>query len=141
MKTKPQFLFDSGVFQESKLEDDKTAIVNYYTDHGFPDAKVDKVTRNMQTQQGRNYLILTVYLTEGDQWTYGGMSFSGNQIFSSARLSELVYQKPGKVLSVPEGGAGCLQDSEPVLGERLHLQCLQPDARPGTRRPRPSPTR
>ena len=102
MKTKPQFLFDSGVFQESKLEDDKTAIVNYYTDHGFVDAKVDNVTREVQAQQGRNYLVLTVYLTEGDQWIYSGMKFSGNQIFSIARLSELVYQKPGKILSLPK---------------------------------------
>jgi outer membrane protein insertion porin family len=102
MKTKPQFLFDSGVFQESKLEDDKTAIVSYYTDHGFVDAKVDNVTRDVQSQQGRNYLLLTVYLTEGDQWTYGGMKFNGNQIFSAARLSELVYQKQGKTLSLPK---------------------------------------
>jgi outer membrane protein insertion porin family len=102
MKTKPQFLFDSGVFQESKLEDDKTAIVTYYTDHGFVDAKVNNVTRNIQATQGRNYLVLTVYLTEGDQWTYSGMSFNGNQIFSTARLSELVYQKPGKTLSLPK---------------------------------------
>jgi outer membrane protein insertion porin family len=100
MKTKPQFLFDSGVFQESKLEDDKTAILSYYTDHGFIDVKIDKVTRDVQTQQGRNYLVLTLYLTEGEQWLYNGLGFEGNQIFSTARLSELVFQKPGKVLSL-----------------------------------------
>ena len=53
MKTKPQSLFDSGVFQESKLEEDKAAIVAYYTDHGFVDAKIDKVTRDVQTQEGQ----------------------------------------------------------------------------------------
>ena len=102
MKTKAQFLFDSGVFQEAKLEEDKTAIITYYTDHGFVDAKVDNVARDIQVQQGRNYLVLTVYLTEGDQWTYGGMKFNGNQIFSTARLSELVFQKVGKTLSLPK---------------------------------------
>ncbi len=100
MKTKPQALFDSGVFQESKLEEDKTAIVAYYTDHGFVDAKIDKVTRDVQTLQGRNYLLLTVYVTEGEQWLYNGLSFIGNQIFSTQRLTELVFQKPGKVLSL-----------------------------------------
>ena len=89
MKTKAQYLFDSGVFQESKLEEDKAAIVAYYTDHGFVDAKIDNITRDVQTQQGRNYLILTVYLTEGEQWKYGGMNIHGQPVFTTARLNDL----------------------------------------------------
>jgi outer membrane protein insertion porin family len=100
MKTKAQFLFDSGVFQESKLEEDKASLVSYYTDRGFVDAKVEKVTRDIQSQDGRNFLILTIYLSEGEQWTYGGMSFVGNAIFASPRLAELAYQKPGKNVSL-----------------------------------------
>jgi outer membrane protein insertion porin family len=100
MKTKAQFLFDSGVFQESRLEDDKAAIMAYYTGHGFVDAKIDRVARDVQTQKGRNYLLLTVYVTEGEQWLYGGMLFSGNRIFPTTRLAELVYQKPGKTMSL-----------------------------------------
>ena len=100
MKTKPQFLFDSGVFQESRLEEDKAAIVAYYTGRGFVDAKIDRVSRDVQTQKGRNYLLLTVYVTEGEQWLYGGMLFSGNRIFPTSRLTELVYQKPGKTMSL-----------------------------------------
>ena len=96
MKTTAQFLFDSGVFQESRLEEDKAAIVAYYTDRGFVDAKVENVTRTVQSEQGRNYLVLTLYINEGEQWTYGGMSFSGNSVFDSGRLSELVTQKTGK---------------------------------------------
>ncbi len=100
MKTKVQYLFDSGVFQESKLEEDKAAIIAYYTDRGYVDAKIDNITRTIQTQQSRNYLILTIYLTEGDQWKYGGMNITGNTIFSTARLTDLLYQKQGKVLSL-----------------------------------------
>jgi outer membrane protein insertion porin family len=100
MKTKTQSLFDSGVFQESKLEDDKTAIVGYYTDRGYVDAKIDQITRTVQTQQGRNYLVLTIYLTEGEQWKYGGMTISGNSVFTTQRLNEMLLQKPGKVMSL-----------------------------------------
>ena len=100
MKTKVQYLFDSGVFQESKLEEDKTAIIAYYTDHGYVDAKIDNITRTVQTQQGRNYLVLTIYLTEGEQWKYGGMTITGNTVFSDARLAPLLFQKEGKVLSL-----------------------------------------
>ncbi|HTZ50769.1 MAG TPA: outer membrane protein assembly factor BamA [Spirochaetia bacterium] len=100
MKTKVQSLFDSGVFQEAKLEDDKAAIVAYYTDRGYVDAKIDQVTRTVQTQSGRNYLVVTVYLTEGEQWKYGGMTISGNTVFSTQRLTDLLTQKPGKILSL-----------------------------------------
>ncbi len=100
MKTKAQYLFDSGVFQESKLEEDKTAIVGYYTDRGYVDAKIDDITRSIQSKDGRNFLILTIYLTEGEQWKYGGMTITGNSVFTKQRIEELVQQKPGKVLSV-----------------------------------------
>jgi outer membrane protein insertion porin family len=100
MKTKAQFLFDSGVFQESKLEEDKTAIVAYYTDRGYADARIDNITRTIQSQGGRNYLILTIYLTEGDLWKYGGMTITGNTVFSHDRLAALLFQKEGKTLSL-----------------------------------------
>jgi outer membrane protein insertion porin family len=112
MKTKPPSLFEAGVFQESKLEDDKAAIIAYYTDHGFIDAKIDNVTREVSRQEGKNALILTVYITEGDQWNYGGLTISGNQIFSNKRLLELVSQKPGKTLSLQklQADIGRIQD-------------------------------
>ncbi|HUI72821.1 MAG TPA: POTRA domain-containing protein, partial [Spirochaetia bacterium] len=112
MKTHPPSLFDSGVFQESKLEEDKAAIVAYYTDHGFIDAKVDKVTQEVTKNEGKNALILTVYITEGDQWTYGGLKVEGNQIFGSKRLEELITQKPGKTLSLQklQADIGRIQD-------------------------------
>ncbi len=100
MKTKPPSLFDSGVFQESKLEEDKTSIVSYYTDRGYVDAKVDRVERQVESQGGKNRLILTVYITEGQQWTFGGISFSGNTVYTSAVLLEKVTQKTGKIISV-----------------------------------------
>ncbi|HVO39011.1 MAG TPA: outer membrane protein assembly factor BamA [Spirochaetia bacterium] len=112
MKSKPPQLFDSGVFQESKLEEDKTAIVAYYTDRGYVDAKIDQVTREIQKTQGKNTLLLTVYVTEGDQWNYGGMKFSGNHIFPDSRLQSLVTQKPGKTLSLQklQADIGKVQD-------------------------------
>jgi outer membrane protein insertion porin family len=100
MKTKPPFLFDTGVFQESKLEEDKKAIIDYYTDHGYIDSKIERVDRQVQSQQGKNQLVLTVYVNEGDQWTFGGLNLSGNSVFITARLSDLIYQKPQKVLSL-----------------------------------------
>jgi len=101
MKTKAQALFSSGVFQESKLEEDLQKITEYYGEHGFVDTKIEKVDRTAERDEkaGKNYLTITIYLNEGEQWTYGGLDFEGNEIFTSEKLSSLVRQTPGKILN------------------------------------------
>jgi outer membrane protein insertion porin family len=101
MKTKQQSLFSGGLFQEAKLEEDLTTIVDYYGQHGFIDARVEKVDRAVQRdeKEGKNFLSITIFIKEGEQWTYGGMDFEGNQIFTTEQLKALVRQVPGKVLN------------------------------------------
>ena len=100
MKTKERSLFSSGIYQESKVAEDRRAIELYYWDRGYVDAKVADVVRNVEQQEkGGSELTLTFYIEEGKQWTYGGMSFKGNELFSDEKLEGLIRQTPGKVLS------------------------------------------
>ncbi len=99
MDTKPPSLFDSGVFQASKLEADKQKIVEYYTDHGFLDARVERIEKTAESVDGKNELVITVYVAEGSQWTYTGMSFEGNKVFPTEQLAALVTQRPGRAVS------------------------------------------
>ena len=100
MKTKPQSLFSSGAFQELKFEEDQQRILDYYAERGYIDAKIEEVQRIIERdeEKGKNFLIITIYIYEGQQWTYGGMDFEGNTIFTDEALQELVRQQPGKVL-------------------------------------------
>jgi len=101
MKTKTQSLFNKGLFQESKLQTDIQAIEDYYADHGYIDAKVVKVDREIKKEEKekKRFLYLTLYIKEGEQYTYGGMTFKGNRIFSTEKLEHLVRQQPGKILN------------------------------------------
>ncbi len=99
MDTKPPSLFDSGVFQDATLEADKQKIVDYYADHGFLDARVERVEKTAETVDGRNELVITVYVYEGDQYNYAGMTFEGNRVFPSSQLESLVTQRQGKAVS------------------------------------------
>jgi outer membrane protein insertion porin family len=100
MKTKPQSLFSSGVFQELKFEEDQQRILDYYSERGYIDAKIEEVQRTIERDedQAKNFLSIAIYIDEGQQWTYGGMDFAGNTIFTDEALQELVRQQPGKVL-------------------------------------------
>jgi outer membrane protein insertion porin family len=92
MRTKKRSLFESGAFREVTLQEDEEIIEAYYASHGYVDAVVDRIERELvlDADQQRRSLSLTIYLTEGEQYSYGGMSFEGNAIFSDDELSGLV---------------------------------------------------
>jgi len=100
IKTKERSLFSSGVYQESKIAEDRLIIQRYYWDRGYIDAKVVDVVKTVEeNEDGDSELTITFYIEEGNQYTYGGMTFEGNELFPDEELTELVRQVPGKVLS------------------------------------------
>jgi outer membrane protein insertion porin family len=100
MTLKEAALFQSGAYQEAKLEESKKAIIDYYQSKGFVDAKIiDAFKEYSKEPSGKNWLILTLSISEGKQWKYGGMSFEGNLVFSEAKLRALLTLKPGAPLN------------------------------------------
>ena len=92
MLTKQRSLFESGAFREAALQEDRQIIQAYYASHGYVDARVERIERDLRLdeEQGRRSLVLTVYVNEGEQYTYGGMFFEGNEVFSTEELTRLV---------------------------------------------------
>ena len=101
MQTKIQSFFSPGIFQENTLAEDLKSIQEYYGENGYLDVRVVKVDREIEKKEDvdRNFLILTLFIEEGDQYTYGGMQFVGNQVFSTEKLDTLVRQTPGRTLN------------------------------------------
>ncbi len=101
LKTKEQSLFYSGVFQENLIQKDKENIKTYYHEHGYIDAEVEEVTRTVdETENNKNFLILTFYIDEGRQWIFGGMEFEGNKLFSDEELEQKISLDEGDVLDL-----------------------------------------
>ncbi len=87
LSLKVKTLINDGAFQEAKLLEDRNAIVNYYHARGYIEAAVIDVTREIQRdEKGNNNLILTFRIFEGKIFTFGGVTFEGNQIFSICAL-------------------------------------------------------
>lgn len=105
-------LFQSGAYQESKLEESKSAIVDYYQSKGFVDARIADVVKNLEKESatGKNYLTLTFVISEGKPWTFGGIAFSGNHVFSEEKLRSLVTLKAGAPLNYKR----LLQDKQKI---------------------------
>ena len=102
MESKEQSLFNSGVFQEGKFEQDLRLVERYYRERGYIDAKVVNVDRQVERDEGENrtFLLLTIYIEEGSQYQYGGMTFQGNELFSTETLNARLRQSPGGVINL-----------------------------------------
>jgi outer membrane protein insertion porin family len=92
----------AGLFKESMLEDDKATIRKYYLERGYIDATVENVVREVDTATSpeKNMLKLTFVIKEGAQYTYGGATISGNQVFKSEELLSKITLKEGDVMNM-----------------------------------------
>ena len=90
-----------GSFQESALEADKQTIVAYYQNRGYVDAKILDVTRELSynEEKARDELKITFVLQEGSQYNFGGITFEGNQVFSTETLNALIKIKEGTLFN------------------------------------------
>ena len=96
LSLKAKTLINDGAFQESKLLADRLAIVRYYHDRGYIDADVIDITRDIEKDaKSNNNLTITFRISEGRIYTFGGITFDGNVIFSTEQLSKLVTSKAG----------------------------------------------
>ncbi|MDR1363223.1 MAG: outer membrane protein assembly factor BamA [Spirochaetaceae bacterium] len=96
---KKNLLINDGAFQEAKLIADRAAIDRFYHDRGYIDAEVTDVTREIRSDSKGNYLTLVFHIYEGAVYTFGGVSFTGNNIFSTEDLQKLIYSKTGEAVN------------------------------------------
>ncbi|MDR2177974.1 MAG: outer membrane protein assembly factor BamA [Treponema sp.] len=99
LSLKAKAFLNAGTFQEALLLADRDAIAQYYRDRGFVDAEVRDVGREEVTgEKDGKSLILTFNIHEGDRFIFGGITFTGNSIFSTEQLQRQIYSKVGEDL-------------------------------------------
>ena len=101
-------IFQKGAFQESLLENDRQKLITYYQDRGYIDADVVNILRDVTYNEAKNQdeLKLTFILKVGSQYTYGGITFAGNTIFSSEKLADLIRIQEGAIFNRTKFEAG-----------------------------------
>ncbi|MDR2419545.1 MAG: outer membrane protein assembly factor BamA [Treponema sp.] len=100
LSLKPKAFLNDGAFQEAKLTTDRLAITQYYRDRGFVDAEVLDVVRDIQKdEKGNNNMTLTFKVSEGNRYTFSGVTFEGNRLFSTEELSALILSEIGQTVN------------------------------------------
>ncbi len=100
--SRQQSLFNPGNYIESNIQEDRDAIQKYYRERGFIDISVSNVIKNevAQDDASKNMLELTYVIEEGKEWTFGGVEFEGNKIFTDDEIRNVFMIGPGKALNV-----------------------------------------
>jgi outer membrane protein insertion porin family len=92
-----QLSMRKGPFQEAKLMADRDAIAQYYANRGFIEASVIDIIRvEYKDGKGNTKMDITFNIYEGSIYTFGGIIFEGNAIFSTESLAELVHSGIGE---------------------------------------------
>ena len=113
LSLKTKGIIADGAFNEAKLIADKQSLASYYHDRGYVEAKVvDDVREIHKDEKGNNRMTITFRIFEGRQYTFGGITFEGNKIFSTEQLSDLVTSKTGDVVNAARVQADLMRVSD-----------------------------
>ncbi len=94
-------LFTKGAYKEAFVETDRELIATYYKDRGYIDAAVQDVVKNVTYNEEKNQdeIEITFIIKEGNRYTYGGLTITGNTLFTTEELLSFINMKEGDVFN------------------------------------------
>ncbi|MGQ9615313.1 MAG: outer membrane protein assembly factor BamA [Spirochaetota bacterium] len=123
MGTKPRgYKLSAGYFKEGEFELDKTKILKYYADHGYIDARILKVDTEIKKNEEKNReeMDITIYISEGAKYYYGGVDITGHRIFTDEELYPLITLKENDVYNQTKWEKG-VQSIRNLLAENGYI--------------------
>lgn len=90
-------LFTSAKFNDSKFQEDKGKVLNYYNSLGYRDATIDKDTL-YYTPKGN--LDIAIKVTEGIKYYFGNIVWKGNTVYSDTILNTVLGIRKGDIYNL-----------------------------------------
>ncbi|QEN03267.1 outer membrane protein assembly factor BamA [Thiospirochaeta perfilievii] len=98
--TKKKSLFKDGVYKEDVIQSDILKIEGLYHNNGYIKARVVDVKTTLKDDESKeNVKNMTIdfFIEEGDVYTYGGITYKGNEIYTDAQFDKFEFLKYGEV--------------------------------------------
>jgi outer membrane protein insertion porin family len=113
LSLKAKGIIVDGAFQEAKLIADRQTLIQYYHDRGYIDAYlIDDAQEIHRNDKGQNLMTITFRLYEGRLYTFEGITFEGNHVFSDDQLSDLVISRTGTTINAKRVQADLMRVSD-----------------------------
>ncbi len=92
MKNKPK-----KIYQPQELDSDLREIAGFYKNNGYSEFKLESSSVSFQNE--KSSVTIHIVITEGPRNRFGTTSFSGNTVYSSKDLGEMIVYTKGKLFS------------------------------------------
>jgi len=87
-------IFKVSKFIDNNYTNDKEKLIEKYNEVGYRDARITKDTTYLNND---NTLSIEITIEEGEPYKFGKISFTGNQVYTSDKLSQQLGIKEGDV--------------------------------------------
>jgi len=91
------FITSSGYYKKERMESDIEKIRDLYFNNGF--IKVAVGEPKIQLTDDKKRMIITIPVSEGDQFKISSIEFSGNKVFSDDEIKKRITMAPNKPFS------------------------------------------
>jgi len=85
----------AGTYKEDALKNDANLIADFYSNNGYVNVKVGEP--KVELTADKKGLIVTIGITEGDQFKTGSIGFKGELLESEAELGKKIKLKTGEI--------------------------------------------
>jgi outer membrane protein insertion porin family len=92
-----EFYILRGTVQRQRLDEDVDRIVQLYNDHGYVQARVDKIDTQVDRENAR--ATIRVVVVEGPQFKVGGVDVIGNAVLPQEEIRRRLQLRTGDVFS------------------------------------------
>ena len=89
--------FGGGKFNQEKYPEDQEKVLDFYRQNGYRDAEI--VRDSLYYDETKKNLYIDITVKEGPLYTFGDISWEGNEQFPDAAIAEMVVAKAGDVYS------------------------------------------
>lgn len=83
------------IYQPKEMENDLKAIEAFYKKNGYSDFKIIDSTVNFN--EDRSEVFIKINIEEGKKYKFGAYTFTGNTVYTTNELSELIDFRKGKI--------------------------------------------
>jgi outer membrane protein insertion porin family len=101
MKTKERWLFSfitgSGIYRKEEIKADIERIRELYHSKGYIYVVISEPTVTLSPN--KEELYIKIFISEGDQYKIGEISFSGNTVFGNSELYKHIETTTGKIFN------------------------------------------
>ncbi len=103
METHEDDWLHSGIFHKDEFEKDKERIIDFYRKNGFIYARITNIKIRVKLE-GKKFekeksMYIDIYLTEGEQYKFGGYTIKGNYLFTEEEILDKLKLKRGEIFN------------------------------------------